>query len=173
MRSSGSGTNDFFSHKSLFELLDMRSRSGVMAPGFYYYVTSLKPIDGGGERLLDLVHLDRLTNYDFLADLAEVSFSEEGEFNYTLVDLADPESLRHLSNLSTFHCFHLYTNKNVMLQMGGEKGAPYFLANFKEIPWMFQPEEIMVVGRFDGLHVDVNGQWKNSFGCLNLFFYVV
>ena len=137
MQAFAYANNAFFSRKSMFELLDMRSRSGVLAPGFYYYVTSLKPIDGGGERLLDLVHLDRLTNYDFLADLAEVSFSEEGEFNYTLVDLADPESLRHLSNLSTFHCFHLYTNKNVMLQRGGEDIAPYFLAGFAEIPWMF------------------------------------
>ena len=159
----------FCSRNSLFVLLDIQTKLTTMYTDWYVeYFSSLRQMNGG-ERIFDRQDIGRLINYDFRADIAEMSFTEGGEFNYNLVYLEDPDTLRKLRSGLSFHCFHLYTNKNVMLGRGGEKGVPYFLADFAELHPFFQPEEIMVVGRFDDLYVGFMSRWKNSFGSVNLF----
>ena len=68
--------------------------------------------------------------------------------------------------------FNLYTNKDVMFKDGRDQDVPNFVLMFMDSLKLFLPEKIMIIGRFEGLHEDDGGQWKNSFGSVMCSSYI-
>ena len=139
----------------------MRGNSETEQVGVDVYLASLTQADG---RRLD----SQLLNMsDFDVNLVEI-MNDDNEFKYFQVELDSPQI--SWNSFTMGRCFHLYTNNDLMSQDDRDQDVPKLIAKLICSFKLFLPEKIMVVGRFEGLHEDDVGQWKNSFGSVHVFF---
>ena len=153
--------SEAFKRTSLFDLLIMRGNSETEKVDVDVYLASLTQAN---DRPLDS---QLFCMSDFDVDLVEI-MNDDNEFEYLQVKLDKPQIL--WNSLTMGRCFHLYTNNDVMSQGDRDQDVPTLIAKLICSFKLFLPEKIMVVGRFEGLHEDDVGQWKNSFESVHVFF---